>query len=308
MLRPSRLRNLLRFGMLLGLLLISAFVVKYHRRHQSTHNYSTALPVSDHPNQNHLPTAANNTHVAVVPPSIRSVVAIMNPNQVGIRSRSTDNEVMQFSGNRSISTAHLEEFARSLKNISPDEFSKELGSKLKGFYRTLGYLKADAIVETDPSDPGRILIKIDEGKQYRWGNFRVNSEILEQNTIYSLFHVEKGWPANLSDIPNMFSAYMHDFKEKGYVDCAYTPHLSFDDESGQVNLQMDISEGPRYIVQNVSLDSSKAQSVFSKLQGQYFSPSLFHLLLNQTGLTEKEVRLDFNPSRGEVSILASAKP
>ena len=105
----------------------------------------------------------------------------------------------------------------------------------------------------------------------------------------------------------MIYAYVDDFRERGYMDCSLTPTLSTDDAMGQVNLKVDVSEGPRYIVHDILLESPHAQSILSKLQGQVFSPSLYKSLLDQAGLTETDIRLEFNASRGEISIVGPAK-
>ncbi len=304
----KHLRRYEAFGALFLAILIFVALLMLHHRDQSidaSHDHSATLPVAAHMNQNN-PIAVSRTPVAEMPHPGPNIGIGENQNVTKSRFLSRDHRDAVFTGNWSISTARLKELARSLKNVSPDESSKELINKINEAYRAFGFWRANTIVESDPSDPTRILINIDEGKQYRWGDVEITSEKLPQNTIAALFHVEKGWPANMVEMRNMLHAYVADFQEQGYMDCSITPQLSTDDASGQVSLKVDISEGPRYTVGYISLDSPEAQSIFSKLQGQVFNPSLYESLLAQTGLTEDDIRLEFNATRGEVSLVGSA--
>lgn len=307
MLRPTLPKYLRRFrelgALFLVLVIVAAFLIFYrgHHARDFDHDGTATLPVSV--NLIQIPSeVANSTEPLALPPATDNLVVRDTLNRAMPQLTSREAMDVRFAGNQRIPTTRLEELAWSVKSVKPGDFSKELSSSIKTLYRALGFLKADVIVEADPNAPGEILIKLDEGEQYRWGDFKVNSEILEQKTVLSLFHVEKGWPANPLDIPNMFFAYINSLKEEGHMDCSYTPHIIIDDESAQINLQMDISEGPRYIVHNVSLDNPKAQAIIAQMQGNFFSPSLYQSLLDQAGLTEKEARLDFNSTRGEVSI------
>jgi hypothetical protein len=49
-------------------------------------------------------------------------------------------------------------------------------------------------------------------------------------------------------------------------------------------------------------------TLFAKLQGQVFTPSIYGTLLAESGLTANDIRLEFDASRGEVSIFSSRKP
>jgi hypothetical protein len=90
------------------------------------------------------------------------------------------------------------------------------------------------------------------------------------------------------------------------MDCSYTPTYSIDVATSQYNLQLDIHQGPRYVINEVSLDSPNAQSLFGELQGEFYSPSVFESLLAQSGLTTDDIRLEFDASLGEVSIFSAA--
>ena len=173
-------------------------------------------------------------------------------------------------------------------------------------YRISGFLRANVNAEPDPTDQDPILITVDEGRLYAWGEIGAESDILPIDLVAELFHIEKGWPANIAEMGNMIAAYVNNFQEQGYKDCAITPRISTDDESGQVNLFLDVYDGPRYVIQSAMLDSPNAHLLFAKLQGQIFSPSEYESLLAQGGLTSNDIRLEFNASRGEASIFSSS--
>ena len=294
------------------LILIFATLRFLHRSDQAVNTNQDSPALLRSADTNHtISSPATRMPIALSPPPVPTPLNLHKEisNRLNPTPRPIDlgyEKDFVFTGNASVSTAQLREFVRLLDGQDRNEDLKKLINKINEVYRAYGFLQAKVTAEPDRSDPAKISISIDEGKQYRWGDIEATSEILPQSTIMTMFHVEKGWPANLADMRNMLHAYVANFQEQGYMDCAFTPQMSFNDKTGEVSLKVDVSEGPRYIVRDVSLDSPNAQSVFSKLQGQTFSPSLYLSLLTQTGLTDKDIRLEFDRSRGEISILGSA--
>jgi hypothetical protein len=227
-------------------------------------------------------------------------------------SRQKNNEKgprIAFQGNRSVRTAILEEAMRSLNINDPTEsLGALIRRKIREIYVMHGFLRADVVVEPPESTSlDGISVRIDEGRIYTWGEVTVATNTLPSKTVADLFPVQKGWPANLAEIRSMTNAYVNYFKEQGYLDCSFIPEMSLDDSLGRLNIRLKMNEGSRYIVQDVSLGTREAQALFSKIKGQFFSPGIYKSLLARSGLTPDDIRLEFDRSRGRVSILGSGR-
>jgi outer membrane protein assembly factor BamA len=105
----------------------------------------------------------------------------------------------------------------------------------------------------------RLLFTIEEGKRYTWGDVIVLSDSLPAEAVAGLFQIEREWPANLSDLKEMLDSNRSNFQARGYMDCSITPQMSYDDETGQISVRIELHEGPRYVVREIALDSPGSQ-------------------------------------------------
>ena len=261
----------------------------------------------------HNPTAPKFNSVREIPNSkIPQTAAGNQPAYVsggGRRQRRDDYEVRKslvFHGNQIFSHAQLTEVARSVNSTDIEQLLAELSEKIRSLYRTSGFMHINVTTKIDPANSDNILIEINEGERYAWGEVKITNDDFPASEIAPLFSVQKGWPANVSEMGDMMKAYADNAKELDYMDCSFTPSFSIDDATNQVNLELDIHQGPRYVINEVSLYSPNAQLLFGKLQGEFYSPSVFESLLAQSGLTTDDIRLEFDASLGEVSILSAA--
>ena len=283
---------------LLAIILIAVLLISLHKdKSTDSHNF----------------TASGFNSVGEIPNSKISQTAIGNQldyaSRGGSRQRGDDDEGRKsfvFHGNQSFSPAQLTEVTHSVNSTDTEQLLGELSDKIHALYRVSGFLHADVTAKIDPTNSDNILIEIYEGEPYTWGEVNIKSADFPVNKIASLFGVQKGWPANISEMGNMIHSYADTAHELGYMDCSFTPDMSIDDVTGQVNLELDINQGPRYVINEVSLDSPNAQSLFGELQGEFYSPSAFESILAQSGLTTDNIRLEFDASLGEVSILSAA--
>ena len=182
MLQPGFSKYLKRFGAYgaPSVFLIFAALLILHRGDRTTDpvdGHSPTSPVSSRVDHK-IPSGAESATTSFFPSTVHNPVIGDRPSPIPNRLSSREDKDVRFAGNRGISTARLEELVWSLKDVSPDEFSKELTRKIKDIYLESGFLRATATLETDPNDPAKILISIDEGKQYMWGGVEITSELL----------------------------------------------------------------------------------------------------------------------------------
>jgi hypothetical protein len=212
-----------------------------------------------------------------------------------------------FLGNRTFATSLLEEALRTSNPDHPIAPQTTPAGKIITLYRAYGFLRALVTEEADPTNPNSIRIRIEEGKRYTWGKVTATCRTLPAETVAALLPIEPGHPANLVDLKNHLQAFANYFTEQGYLDFSYTPDQSFDEANGQVNLKIEMHEGPQYVVREISLDSPKAQELCSKLKGQIFHPAEFYSILAQAGLSPNDVRLELDQSHGEIAIFSARR-
>jgi hypothetical protein len=295
----SRYIHTLIICSLVAMILIAALLISLHKD-KSTDSA-------------HNPTVSGFNSAREIPNSkISQTAAVNQPDYAsgGVhRQGGDDYEVRKsfvFHGNQSFSPAQLKEVAHFVNSTDTEQLLGELSEKIRSLYRASGFLHVNVTAKIDPKNSDNILIDIYEGERFTWGEVKITSDDFPASKIAPLLGVQKGWPANFSEMGNMMHAYAETARELGYMDCAFTPDTSIDYTTGQVNLELDLHQGPRYVINEVSLDSPNAQSIFGKLQGEFYSPSVFESLLAQSGLTTDAIRLEFDASLGEVSIFSAA--
>ncbi len=225
--------------------------------------------------------------------------AVQAPSPPAPRRPADKGRPIVFQGNRNIPTSYIQD---TLRLEGKADEPAEVLNKVREIYLAFGFLRVTVQVGRDPADPSKMLVGIEEGRPYTWGDVKVESAAVPPESLDALFHVERGWPANMAEMRSMMNRHVEHFRGQGYLDCAITPTLSYNDEAGQVNLRLQISEGPRYVVYDVAMDAPELQALFGRLKGEYFLPAAYEAALAQAGLKRGDVRLEFDRPAGRVTI------
>lgn len=166
-----------------------------------------------------------------------------------------------------------------------------------------------------------ITIPIEEGQQFRWGDFQLRGvEEFQEEEIRKVYRVSEGAVADLEAVRGANQAVKDLYWSRGYADVSIIPDLDADAVSGIARLTISIDEGKRYSVHRIRFDGNKLtrdkvlrrEFVFDEqdlFNGELLEQSVSRL--NRLGFFEPIRDQDYDlikrPEHGEVDILVRVK-
>ncbi|MFB3904964.1 MAG: outer membrane protein assembly factor BamA [Acidobacteriota bacterium] len=255
---------------------------------------------------------------------------------------------LNFEGNTLLSDDQLRDALKLTKERNPislfkghDKYIEEkleydVQTNLMEKYRERGYLYARAgepNVEIVAGPRGwlvgfrktrhqyHITVPIQEGEQYRWGNFKLEGvKNFDQARIQDFYKIAPGEVVNYvafkkanEDLKKLYSGF-------GYLEMEAIPEMDVSQEKGTVDVRLRVEEGKQYIVHRINFagntktrDKVLRREFFLEEQ-QRFNAELFDfsiLRLNQLGFFDKIEEKDYEvikrPLQGEVDLLVKVK-
>jgi outer membrane protein insertion porin family len=130
---------------------------------------------------------------------------------------------------------------------------------IRRFYLKNGY--ADfRIVSTntvfDPQEAGyKVVITVDEGRQYKVGSVSVDSRIkdIQSDQLRSRSATSEGSVYNAEQVEKTLQAMTQDVASKGYAFAQVRPQGQRDPETGKININYVVEEGPRVYVERINI-------------------------------------------------------
>jgi outer membrane protein assembly factor BamA len=131
-------------------------------------------------------------------------------------------------------------------------FEEEIGERIRGALRDLGYFKA-VVDEPKFSFPAQrrttayVTVKAEPGAQYRLGEIRFErATIFPAAQLRDLFLLRRGDLFNATKISRGLDDLRKLYGTQGYVDCVVGSVLSVDESSRTVDLVLEMDEGKPY--------------------------------------------------------------
>ncbi len=219
---------------------------------------------------------------------------------------------------------------------------------IRGLYQDHGYFKVDVNVASlktvDISHGGipgpfpgvgrkrgkatNIVIKIDEGEQYRMGKLTFRSADPDQGLVFrnealrslSLFPMKEGDIFSAAKVRKSLDNYKKLYGEYGYIDFVATPLTEPDDAKKIVNMTMEFDQQKQYFVRRIEFSgntTTRDKVIRRELlldEGQMFNNRLWELSilrLNQLGyfneIKPEDAELKRNVKAGTVDITLKLK-
>ena len=130
---------------------------------------------------------------------------------------------------------------------------------IRRFYLKNGY--ADfRIVSTntvfDPQEGGyKVVITVDEGRKYQVGQVSVDSRIkdIQPDQLRSRSKTSEGSIYNAEDVEKTLQAMTQDVASKGYAFAQVRPQGQRDPETGKININYVVEEGPRVYIERINI-------------------------------------------------------
>jgi len=195
---------------------------------------------------------------------------------------------------------------RSALQASPEAWQEEsiplIQEAVRRLYLAYGYINVQVSCQVAPGDPPLVQLEIAEGTKFVWDNFQIVSKTLPVDSLRHFFAVEKGHAVNMLEHVKSLADLADAFQEQGYLSFSYIPEVQADKDLGTFSTTINVKEGPRYILADVSLDLPDARLAMNDLIGHPYSMFEINRRLTRIGLGMGDVRIERNTQRGEVYI------
>lgn len=166
-----------------------------------------------------------------------------------------------------------------------------------------------------------ITIPIEEGDQYRYGNFELEGvRNFEEEGVTRLYNIQEGEIANYTAIKDATEDLKKLYSRFGYLDVEVMPNLDPFEDGKTVNVRISVEEGKQYIVHRIQFagntktrDKVLRREFYLEEQQVFNGDSLDYsvLRLNQLGFFEKIEETDYEvnkkPQEAEVEVLVKVK-
>jgi outer membrane protein insertion porin family len=136
------------------------------------------------------------------------------------------------------------------------EFDRE---KLREFYQNNGYYDfrvVSAVAEMTPDQKDfYITYTVDEGRQYDFGNIRVETalEKLDAGVLRAVVPIEEGQLFRGSLIETTIDALTYAAGIAGYAFVDVRPQVSVNEQTGRIDITFAIDEGPRVYIERINI-------------------------------------------------------
>jgi hypothetical protein len=170
-----------------------------------------------------------------------------------------------FEGDLHLAIADQDQIATSLKERTysgePDGVASEVEERVRRAWQDHGYFKVQAhgdasVLTSGPaSERIAVTVHVDEGQQYRLENIRFNGnrEISNVNALRSLFPMKDGDIFSREEVVNSLDNLRFAYRQMGHINFTSIPNTQFNDERQTISLGIDVDEGKKFIVSNVSI-------------------------------------------------------
>jgi hypothetical protein len=187
-------------------------------------------------------------------------------------------------------------------DIGADEALALVQEAVRRFYLAYGYINVEVFCQLASDDPPLFEMQITEGKRFVWEDLQIESKSLPAENLRRFFAVEKGHAVNMLEHVKSLADLADAFQEQGYLTFSYVPTITADEDRGTFSTKINVKEGPRYILADVSLNLPDAGKVMNDLIGRPCNMFEISRRLTRLGLVMGDVRIERNAERGEVYI------
>ncbi|MGH6953422.1 MAG: outer membrane protein assembly factor BamA [Alphaproteobacteria bacterium] len=209
--------------------------------------------------------------------TVEPKVVALSENRVDLIFEINEGEItavrrISFVGNRVFDDSRLREVIQTVETrwwrilatedtYDPDRLTvdREL---LRRFYLANGYADfrvVSGVAELVPDEQGFfVTFTIEEGERYKFGKIGVSTQIrdVEPKTIEALLTVAEGDWYNADEVEATINAITDTVGTLGYAFVEVRPDITRNRESGTVDIQFNVQEGPRVFVERVNISGN----------------------------------------------------
>ena len=179
---------------------------------------------------------------------------------------------IEFEGNEHFSDARLERqialtdgtlFSWLTKSnvFSWEKFGQDK-ARLESFYRTRGFFDAEVDLDDRELNEDRtrekVIIKVNEGKRYRWGNIGIsgdNKEVPKEKLLKRLSKLKKGNWSNYEQLEAALAGIRSDLQSAGYFYANANAEAQRNPD-GSIDIDIRLSPGARIAVRQINISGN----------------------------------------------------
>ena len=143
--------------------------------------------------------------------------------------------------------------------LKEEEFETDM-ERIESFYEKEGFIDAQATYEYEDYDRGRVdaLIKIDEGRRYYVNTITIagNDVFSEARILGAMQEIASGSVFSRERLSLDIAAIRGLYFDKGYIFAQVQESAALDDQTGEVNIRLDIREGEVAYVNRVKIQGN----------------------------------------------------
>lgn len=170
-----------------------------------------------------------------------------------------------FEGNHAIDTATLENAIHKVavgEDYSDREFRLVVESNLTLRYEELGYLQVKfPKITATPQAPDSIaaLVTIQEGRPWKLGDVEITGDNLPVGRMLHVGKFHKGEAANWREIQKSIASMNQVLRADGYLSPHGNPSRIFHDETGMVDVRVEVQRGARFYFGTLEIQGLSAK-------------------------------------------------
>ncbi|WP_027009943.1 outer membrane protein assembly factor BamA [Conchiformibius kuhniae] len=140
-------------------------------------------------------------------------------------------------------------------------------ARLESFYRTRGFFDAEVDLAdrelNDERTREKVVIKVSEGKRYRWGKTAIggdNKEVPQEKLLKHLAKIQTGKWSNFEQLEQVLAAIRLELQSAGYAyaDAQVEAQRHSDDNGeGIIDITVQLIPGPRIAVREINISGNK---------------------------------------------------
>ncbi len=209
---------------------------------------------------------------------INPTVEVIENNRINLTYEIKESEITEVSkiiviGNKKFSSRKIKSLMKtkektflrllsSADKYDPDklEYDKQL---ITQFYNNNGYADfkfISSIAQLTPnSNNFEIVLTINEGEIYNFGNIKITSELMRLNTDYiaDVIPYQSGDVYNFSKVKDSVETIKDIAEVNGYSFVDITPEIKNNEKNRTIDVEVIINEGPRVYVNNIDIKGNK---------------------------------------------------
>jgi outer membrane protein assembly factor BamA len=172
-----------------------------------------------------------------------------------------------FEGNHAIDSATLENTIHKVaigEDYSDREFRLVVESNLTAKYEELGYLQVRfPKITAVPQGPDSIAasVTVEEGRSWKLGDVQLAGDNLPADQMVRAGKFRKGEVANWKEIQISIARSFQVLRADGYLSPHGNPNRIFHDETGMVDLRVDVQRGARFYFGTLEIQGLNAKEI-----------------------------------------------